>query len=60
MADNSEVICTCFDLTRGDIIDAIKKDNLQTMDEVEEATEAGSACGSCVEDIEEILKEVNG
>ena len=47
-------------VTRGEIIDAIKDKGLQTVMEVGDETEAGTACGSCVEDVEKILKEVNG
>ena len=47
-------------ITKGDIIEAIKAGNLVTIDEVGVATEAGTVCGSCHDDIEEILKEVNG
>ncbi len=46
-------------ITKGEIVEAIKTGNLKTVDEVGEATEAGTACGSCQDDIEDILKEVN-
>jgi len=58
--DRNEIICNCMQVTRGEIIDAIKEKGLQTVMEVGDETEAGTACGSCVEDIEKILKEVNG
>ena len=58
--DREEIICNCMDITRGTIIDAIKNNNLKTVDEVGDATEAGTVCGSCQDDIEEILKTVNG
>ncbi len=58
--DRNEIICNCMQVTRGEIIDAIKDKGLQTVMEVGDETEAGTACGSCVEDIEKILKEVNG
>ncbi len=58
--DREEIICNCMDITRGEIIDAIKNNNLKTVDEVGDATEAGTVCGSCQDDIEEILKAVNG
>jgi len=48
-----------MEITRGEIIDAIKNNNLKTVDEVGDATEAGTVCGSCQDDIEEILKDVN-
>lgn len=58
--DRNEIICNCMQVTRGEIIDAIKEKGLQTVMEVGDETEAGTACGSCIEDIEKILKEVNG
>ena len=58
--DREEIICNCMDITRGTIIDAIKNNNLKTVDEVGDATEAGTVCGSCQDDIEEILKTING
>ncbi len=57
--DRDEIICNCMEITRGEIIDAIKNNNLKTVDEVGDATEAGTVCGSCQDDIEEILKEAN-
>ncbi|RLD40425.1 MAG: (2Fe-2S)-binding protein [Bacteroidetes bacterium] len=57
--DRDEIICNCMEITRGEIIDAIKNNNLKTVDEVGDATEAGTVCGSCQDDIEEILKDVN-
>ena len=49
-----------MEITRGEIIDAIKNDHLKTVDDVGDATEAGTVCGSCQDDIAEILKEING
>lgn len=59
MINEDEIICHCNEITRGQIIEAIKSKGLKTFDEVAEATEAGSVCGSCQDDIEEILAEVN-
>ncbi len=47
-------------ITRGEIIEAIKLGGLKTVDEVGDETEAGTVCGSCHYDIEDILKKVNG
>ena len=60
MEDNDLLICNCMGVTRGEIIDAIKTKDLVTVEEVKDETEAGTGCGSCIEDIEAILKEVNG
>jgi NAD(P)H-nitrite reductase large subunit len=58
--DREEIICHCMEIARGEIIDAIKSNQLKTVDEVGDATEAGTYCGSCQDDIEEILKQING
>lgn len=57
--DNDNIICNCMQITRGEIIEAIKSRGLKTVDEVGNETEAGTVCGSCHDDIEDILKEVN-
>lgn len=58
--DREEIICNCMEITRGEIEDAIKSGGLKTIDEVGDAIEAGTVCGSCHDDIEDILKEING
>ena len=58
--DRNEIICNCFSVSRGDIIDAIKAKGLKTVEEVGEATDAGTGCGGCVEEIQKILDEVIG
>jgi NAD(P)H-nitrite reductase large subunit len=58
MSDET-IICNCLDITKGDILAAIKEKNLKTVEEITEATEAGSACGGCLDDIQEILDELN-
>ena len=58
--NNDDIVCNCMQITKREIIEAIKAGNLVTIDEVGDASEAGTVCGSCHDDIEEILKEVNG
>ena len=58
--DRKEIICHCMEITRGEIIDAIKSDKLKTVDEVGDVTEAGTVCGSCQDDIKDILDIING
>jgi len=45
---------------KSEIVKAIREKGLKTVEEVQDATEAGTVCGGCVDDIEEILREVNG
>ena len=48
-----------MDVTRGEIIKAIKELELKTVEEVGRATEAGTGCGGCQSVIQEILDEIN-
>ncbi len=58
--DEDKLICTCMEVYRNTIVEAIKENGLKTVDEVGEATEAGTVCGECQDDIQELLDEVNG
>ena len=55
--DREEVICTCMQITRGEIIDSIQNGST-SIEAVGEDTEAGTACGACHDDIQEILDEI--
>lgn len=50
-----KLICKCFSVTENQILNAIKENNLQTVDEVTNYTKAGGACGHCKPIIKEIL-----
>lgn len=41
-------VCNCKHVTLGEIIYAIKEQNAQTLDNIENITDAGSVCGCCV------------
>jgi len=56
---NDEIICNCNEITRGEIIKAIRDKGLKTVDEVGEETTAGTVCGACQDDIQEILDKEN-
>ena len=53
----NKMICTCFQVTKKVIIDAIKTNNLKTVEEVTNYTKAGGACGRCKEDIQKVIDE---
>jgi bacterioferritin-associated ferredoxin len=55
--ENDDIVCNCMQITKGEIIEAIKACNLKTIDEIGEETEAGTVCGSCHDDIEDIINE---
>lgn len=52
---NKKIICTCFDVTENIILDAIKQNNLKTVEEVTNYTKAGGACGKCKAAIKNII-----
>lgn len=58
--EENPVICTCLDLTKNDILKAIKEKGCKTVEELTEAIEAGAVCGSCIDDLQELVDEVNG
>ncbi len=57
--ENDEIVCNCMQITKGEIVEAIKTGNLTTFEEVGDHCEAGTVCGSCEDDIIEILKEID-
>lgn len=60
MSDRNELICICMDVRRSIIEDTIRNRNLTTLEGVQDTTEAATVCGGCANEIEQILKEVNG
>ena len=44
---DSAQICSCEDVSKGDIIKAIKEQNLTDLKEVRTCTKAGTGCGAC-------------
>jgi NifU-like protein len=53
------IVCTCFNVTDVEIENAIKGNNLKTVDDVTNFTKAGGGCGGCKEQIQEILDKIN-
>jgi nitrite reductase (NADH) large subunit len=49
-------ICSCNNVTKGAICDAISAQSLTTIGAVKSCTKAGTSCGSCVPLVTEILK----
>jgi nitrite reductase (NADH) large subunit len=59
LADSAE-ICGCNGVCKGDIVKAITKKNLFTLDEVRAHTKASSSCGSCTGLVEQLLANTLG
>lgn len=56
---DDKVICTCFNVTESQIIEAIKINNLKTVEEVTNYTKAGGACERCKNSIKSIIEKYN-
>lgn len=54
--NKDKVICPCKKVTKGDILDAMKKGAI-TYKDVKKATGAGSKCGHCKEDVKGFIKK---
>jgi nitrite reductase [NAD(P)H] large subunit len=59
LADSAE-ICGCNGVCKGDIVTAIAKKNLFTLDEIRAHTKASSSCGSCTGLVEQLLAHTLG
>lgn len=53
--DSGHVVCACFGVGVNTIMDAIKKQNLTTAEEIGAALKAGTNCGSCVPELKKLL-----
>ncbi len=51
-----KVICPCKDVTKGDILKAIKK-GADSYKDIQKETKAGTKCGKCEKDIKHFLKK---
>jgi len=59
LPDDAE-ICGCNGVCKGDIVKAITKNNLFTLDEVKAHTKASASCGSCTGLVEQLLAATLG
>jgi nitrite reductase (NADH) large subunit len=59
MSDDAE-ICGCNGVTKGEVVVAITKHGLFSLDEVRAHTKASSSCGSCTGLVEQLLESTLG
>lgn len=52
-----KLVCSCFNVTEKQILNAIKENNLKILEEVTNYTKAGGSCGKCKQDIQNILNK---
>ncbi len=55
---DSEVICGCNGVSKGEIIRAIHQNGIQTLDQLKERTRASASCGSCSGLCQQLLRAV--
>lgn len=55
--EKDKLVCKCFSVTEKQILNAIKENNLKTVEEVTNYTKAGGACGHCKGAIQGILNK---
>lgn len=54
--DPGPVLCSCFGVCVNTILQAIEKDELNSVDEIGQVLQAGTNCGSCKPEIASLLK----
>ncbi|KAJ3176796.1 hypothetical protein HDU85_006531 [Gaertneriomyces sp. JEL0708] len=55
--DDDAQICSCNNVTKGNICKTIREQNLSTVDQVKKCTKAGTSCGGCVPTVTEIFNK---
>ncbi|EDL59323.1 nitrite reductase large subunit NirB [Gimesia maris] len=55
MADDAQ-ICSCNNVSKGQICTAIKEQNLSSVDEIKACTKAGGGCGGCLPLVTDVFK----
>ena len=56
-ADTGPVVCSCFNIGKNTIINAIKDQELETVDSIGACLKAGTNCGSCKPELKALLSE---
>jgi len=49
-------ICSCENISKGDICEAMERDGLSQLSEIKTCTKAGTGCGGCIPMINDLLK----
>ena len=55
-----QLVCECFGVTDQQILQAVRENNLSSVEEVTNFTKAGGGCGLCHEKIEQLISQVKG
>jgi len=52
---DTDIVCNCNAVTKGEIVDAILKKGAKTLEDIQALTKASTSCGSCAPLVEQIL-----
>jgi len=55
---DSDVVCGCNGVSKGDIIHAIHQNGINTLDQLKQSTRASTSCGSCTNLCQQLLRAV--
>ncbi|KAL2824914.1 hypothetical protein BDW59DRAFT_146890 [Aspergillus cavernicola] len=55
--DDSTQICSCHNVTKGDVVENVKSGTCKTIGEVKSCTKAGSGCGGCMPLVQSIFNK---
>ena len=55
--EENKIICSCFNITIGDIAHQIEKEKVSSFDELVEKTQIGSSCEECIDDAKIVFEE---
>ena len=54
---DTDIVCNCNAVTKGDIVKAILEKGAKTLEDIQNLTKASTSCGSCSELVEQILRQ---
>jgi NifU-like protein len=54
------IVCRCYQVTRAEILEAVREGDLRTVEEVTARTNAAGGCSSCYDDVQAILDRLRG
>lgn len=57
---DSETICGCIGVTKGEIIEAVREKGCTSLGEMKKCNKASTGCGTCAGLVEDIIKNVAG
>jgi nitrite reductase (NAD(P)H) len=55
--DDDAQICSCHNVTKGDIVENVKSGTCKTIGEIKSCTKAGSGCGGCMPLVQSIFNK---